>query len=251
MSSGLWNVSEGGTGQITLATGKVLIGNGTNAVDITKSAPTGAFVGDTDIQTLTNKTINGATIATPTISGANIGTSTITGTTFSGTISTLTAPLSIANGGLGIGTVSNSSFLSTDGSGIIGTTILVSSIAVSTTGTLAFTRIASSPFSGTALNTVANYAQVGKILAISLPLTQAVFGGTAASSFSFDAVASGFRPQVDISGRLIASIGSGSQQFGSYLFAATGVLTINLDSGSYNTGSLNGFFGFAICFPVA
>ena len=47
------SVAQGGTGATTL-TG-VLIGNGTAAVTV-KADPTGAFVGTTDTQTLTNKT---------------------------------------------------------------------------------------------------------------------------------------------------------------------------------------------------
>ena len=53
--TGVLPVSNGGTGANTL-TG-VIIGNGTSSVS-TKVNPTGAFVGTTDTQTLTNKTID-------------------------------------------------------------------------------------------------------------------------------------------------------------------------------------------------
>lgn len=54
---GILSVSKGGSGAATL-TG-VLIGNGTSAFT-TKANPSGAFVGDTDTQTLTNKSISGS-----------------------------------------------------------------------------------------------------------------------------------------------------------------------------------------------
>ena len=53
-------VPFGGTGLTTLTSGSVLIGQGTSAIDVSKSAPTGDFVGTTDTQTLTNKTITDA-----------------------------------------------------------------------------------------------------------------------------------------------------------------------------------------------
>ena len=48
-------VPYGGTGQVTLGSGNVLVGNGTGAVASSKAAPTGDFVGNSDSQTLTNK----------------------------------------------------------------------------------------------------------------------------------------------------------------------------------------------------
>ncbi len=58
-------VAAGGTGATTFTSGNVLVGAGTAAVTATKVAPAGAFVGTTDAQTLTNKTLT-----TPTINGA-------------------------------------------------------------------------------------------------------------------------------------------------------------------------------------
>lgn len=59
--TGVLPVANGGTGVSTLTAGNVLVGNGTSAVVTTKAAPSGAFVGDTDTQTLTNKTLTSAT----------------------------------------------------------------------------------------------------------------------------------------------------------------------------------------------
>lgn len=50
-------VPFGGTGNTTLDANGVLVGDGVNAVDTSKPAPTGDFVGTTDVQALTNKTI--------------------------------------------------------------------------------------------------------------------------------------------------------------------------------------------------
>ena len=58
---GTLSVSKGGTGASTLTSGNFLVGNGTSAVTTTKVVPTGAVVGTTDTQTLTNKTMTAAT----------------------------------------------------------------------------------------------------------------------------------------------------------------------------------------------
>ena len=54
-------VVNGGTGDTTLTSGNVLVGAGTSPVTATKAAPSGNFVGDTDTQTLTHKTITDTT----------------------------------------------------------------------------------------------------------------------------------------------------------------------------------------------
>lgn len=56
-------VSRGGTGVSSLTSGQVLVGAGTAAVDLTKAAPTGDFVGTSDAQTLTNKTLTAPTVS--------------------------------------------------------------------------------------------------------------------------------------------------------------------------------------------
>ena len=51
-------VADGGTGVSTLGSGNVLVGAGTSPVTSAKAAPAGDFVGTTDTQTLSGKTIN-------------------------------------------------------------------------------------------------------------------------------------------------------------------------------------------------
>jgi hypothetical protein len=70
ITTGTWNgtaigVPYGGTGVTSFTSGNVLVGAGTSAVTATKAAPSGDFVGTSDTQTLTNKTLT-----SPTISGA-------------------------------------------------------------------------------------------------------------------------------------------------------------------------------------
>lgn len=54
-------VPYGGTGLTTLTSNGVMIGQGTSSIDTTKLAPTGDFVGTSDTQTLTNKTMTSNT----------------------------------------------------------------------------------------------------------------------------------------------------------------------------------------------
>ena len=58
---GVLQVPNGGTGDSTLTANGVLVGNGTSPVSTSKQAPSGSFVGTTDTQVLTNKTITGTT----------------------------------------------------------------------------------------------------------------------------------------------------------------------------------------------
>lgn len=59
--SGILAVPGGGTGVSSLTSGNVLVGNGILPVLTTKAAPSGDFVGTTDVQALTNKTITDVT----------------------------------------------------------------------------------------------------------------------------------------------------------------------------------------------
>jgi hypothetical protein len=83
-TNGTLNVNKGGTGTTSLS--GVLVGNGTSAFT-TKTNPTGDFVGTSDTQTLTSKTLTGyketvfaitdAATVTPTVSNGNIQTWTL------------------------------------------------------------------------------------------------------------------------------------------------------------------------------
>jgi len=61
------DVADGGTGVVTLTSGGVVVGAGTSAVTTNKAAPSGDFVGTSDTQTLTNKTITAPDISAPNI----------------------------------------------------------------------------------------------------------------------------------------------------------------------------------------
>lgn len=54
-------VASGGTGATSLVSGNVLVGQGTSAVSATKAAPSGDFIGTTDSQAMTNKTLTAGT----------------------------------------------------------------------------------------------------------------------------------------------------------------------------------------------
>lgn len=166
-------VNSGGTGRTTLTTNAVLVGDGTNPIMNSTLAPTGEFVGETDTQTLTNKTLSNATITSLTTPfavsvGGTGGTSftagkvlqgngtspfiavkdaptsnfmgttdtqTVTNKTFStGTIiGSLTTPMPSSSGGTGVASASANSFVATDGSSNI--TFLPSPLQVAEGGT--------------------------------------------------------------------------------------------------------------------
>lgn len=90
---GILNVNKGGTGVATLDLGNVLVGNGTSAVTTTKAAPAGDFVGTTDVQTLTNKTLDSANTYFAGVSGTITINAIASGTTSIASTSTGTAVL--------------------------------------------------------------------------------------------------------------------------------------------------------------
>ncbi len=94
-------VAQGGSGATTL-TG-ILKGNGTSAFT-TVTAPSGALVGDTDTQTLTNKTISKASNTLTGVAGSGAN-SDIT------SLASLSTPLSVAQGGTGAATLTADNLL--------------------------------------------------------------------------------------------------------------------------------------------
>ena len=138
-ATGVLPVTNGGTGATSLTSGNVLVGAGVGAVTTTKAAPTGAFVGTTDTQTLTNKTlaapimstiVNTGTLSLPTSTDTLVGRA----TTDTLTNKTLTAPTiaTIVN----VGTLS----LPTSTDTLVGratTDTLTGKTIVSTTNTVA------------------------------------------------------------------------------------------------------------------
>lgn len=93
-------VPNGGTGKITFGSNRVLVGNGTNPIDDSLLGVTTAYIGTTDSQPMSNKAFSTGTV-----------------------ITSLSSPLGVASGGTGLGSVTNSRFLSTDGSGNFETTV--------------------------------------------------------------------------------------------------------------------------------
>jgi len=158
-------VADGGTGAVTFTAG-ILTADGTNAFS-TVSAPTGALVGTSDTQTLTNKTINSAS-NTITITESNISdlgsyiTASSTDTLTNKTIDAASNTLS----NIGNSSLTNSSITVTDGS---------TSTATSLGGTITFSGTANeievSESSGTITIGLPNDVTVGNNLTVTGDLT--------------------------------------------------------------------------------
>ncbi len=129
--SGTLSVTSGGTGVNNLTAGRVLVGAGTSAVDLTKIAPSGAFVGASDTQTLTNKTLLATTntiestslrtvalsITAPTSGQVLVATSSTTAAWQNISVSSLSGTLSVSSGGTGVNTLTSGRVLIGAGTG--------------------------------------------------------------------------------------------------------------------------------------
>jgi hypothetical protein len=91
-TTGTVTVARGGTGLTTITTGAVMIGAGTGSVNISRQAPVGAFVGTTDTQTLSNKTLLDST----TLIGATADVTKAVGWSVSGATTGTTTTLTFA-----------------------------------------------------------------------------------------------------------------------------------------------------------
>lgn len=272
-------VASGGTGAATLASGNVLVGNGTSAITATLAAPTSAFVGLTDTQTLTNKTLTSPTISTPSITGGTIANATLTNPTMSGLI--LGTPLDVGSGGTGVATLTSGNVLVGNGTSAVTTTLAAPSSAfVGLTDNQNMTN-KSIAFNGTNTNTALNlyatstsssfsysagpfttlpatvpyyFSVLGKSVIMHVPTftaaSGAVAGITSMTSTVGTALPAWLRPTTTVSGKIIGTSNSVSQ-FAAYTLDATGVLTIALESGSWATTGNNGFQGFAIPYMTA
>ena len=226
------SVAEGGTGSEDLGMG-VLVGNGTTAITNSNLAPpSSAFVGTTDTQTLTNKTISDGLFS---LAGA---------TPFY--------------------------FVSTDGFGNFQTIISTSGIVAPIVGTLAFTPIQISPPQSwiPSLAFTASYVKIGTNVTIQIPsnITGVPTSGdtTPVSQISFtsplDSGNANLCPLYTMRGRMDAWL-NGANQFGFFSMTTTGSgssatsqLTIGLESGDWvytAPGDANGFIGFSFSFVSA
>lgn len=134
-------VSQGGTGDTTLTSGNFLVGAGTSAVTTTKAAPSGNVVGDSDTQTLTNKTLLAATNSVQATSVQLVsvtGTAPTTGQVLIATSGTtaiwnaisdisITGTISVPHGGTGVATLGYNMFLAGAGVAPVTTTKVVPS----------------------------------------------------------------------------------------------------------------------------
>ena len=134
ITTGELPVNRGGTGSGTHTSGNVLVGEGTNPISSTKSAPSGDFVGTTDTQNLTNKTLDGTNTVSSTALPSDVvyenDTQTLTNKTINTATNALvvdagditTGELPVIRGGTGSGTHNSGNVLVGEGTNPISST---------------------------------------------------------------------------------------------------------------------------------
>lgn len=154
------SVSGGGTGRTSLTPNRVLIGNGTSPISISKVAPTGQFVGLTETQSISNKTLE---------------TSLLTNVSFD----TMILPFDVPSGGTGLATIPTGKVLTTGtGGSLQATQNLPSSAFVGDTDT-----------QDLLAKTISTGCSIGTLVSPSvLPVS---YGGTGAATLASGTVLTG------------------------------------------------------------
>jgi hypothetical protein len=132
-----------GTGASTPSDSNLLISTGTGTSAWSKTAPTGAIVGTTDSQTLTNKTLTSPTVSAPTITNATISADTLTGFSASttGTVYGMSVNSGILNSAAILNSVNTAAVQNTSitpnklATGAVNATVATSETTTSTTYT--------------------------------------------------------------------------------------------------------------------
>ena len=166
-----------GTGASTPTNNNLLIGTGTGTSAWTKAAPTGAIVGTTDSQTLTNKTLTSPTINSPVITNATITADSITGFTTSNT-GTIYGVAITAGSISGANTVNGSSLIAASvpasaivAGSITSTQIAANGIGAASLSTTAITIGKTSSFTSFSTSSTTDVQATGATLTVTIPST--------------------------------------------------------------------------------
>lgn len=262
---GTVDVPHGGTGVNTIPAGHVVVGNDEDAIIATKAAPSGDFVGTTDTQSLTNKTLVSPTITgalsltTPLgVSSGGTGVNNLTlgnvlvGNNTSGVTATKAAPSGDFVGTTDTQTISNKTLTSTTSIQFVGDTEALSSYKNPTLGgTITFQ---TGPWATIPVSITIEYVIVGKYCVLQIPAyTNTADGSGSISSFTSDVIGVALSPVTDMTGK-IQCITNSAPQFGAYTLTrgggSGGTLTISLESGVFANSGNNGFDGFSISFVL-